>query len=156
MTQTIAEKLHELYIVQEQVEDVILNAFKKYEPEIYEKLDFHISSDSYDNSIEIYFDVSLPYPYEPCKEVREAVYAMGFSNVYWNFNKDTMDVICDRFYGKEPQMVKNSLDEIRGWEPRHNKHAHWTGSIYGYVDSRFNEEEWKLKYNFKDKQNESK
>lgn len=51
---TIAERLHDSYIVQGQVEDVIMDAFKRYEPDIYEKLDFEIASDEYDNSIEIY------------------------------------------------------------------------------------------------------
>lgn len=146
---TVAERLHDSYGVQSEVKNVIMEAFEKYEPEIYEILDFNIGSDYYDNSIEIYFNVSLPYPYEPSKEVREAVYDLGFSIVYWNFNKDTMDVICDRFIGREPEMVKNSPDEIRGWEPRHNKHAHWIPNKYGYVDKRFNQKEWELKYNFR-------
>ena len=46
---TVAERLHDSYIVQGQVEDVIMDAFKRYEPEIYEKLDFEIASDEYDN-----------------------------------------------------------------------------------------------------------
>lgn len=150
-TLSIAERLHDSYIVQEQVEQVIFEAFEKYEPEIYKKLELHIGSDSYDNSIEIYFDISLPYPYEPCKEIREAVYKLGFSSVYWNFCKDTMDVMCDRIIGEEPKMMNNSKDEIRDWEPRHDKFAHWIPNKYGYVDERFNEKEWEAKYNFKNK-----
>ena len=128
-----------------------MEAFEEHEPELYDRLDFHICSDDYDNSIEIYFDISLPYPYEPCKEIRDKIYALGFSIVYWNFLKDTMDVVCDRFIGQAPELVKNSADEIRGWEPRHNRHAHWIPCKYGYVDDRFKEEDWISKYNFKNK-----
>lgn len=145
----VAEKLHAAYSVIQLVETTIEEAFEKYEPEIYDGLDFSIGSDDYDNSIEIYIKNKLPYPYEPCKEIREAIYSLGFSIVYWNFLGDTMDVICDRFIGQEPTLVKNSPDEIRGWEPRHNKSAHWTPTKYGYVDDRFNEQEWASKYNFK-------
>lgn len=148
---TLAERLHESHSVKSHIEDLITELFEKYEPEIYEKLEFRIDSDDYDNSIEIYFEVSLPYPYEPCKEIRQAIYDLGFSTVYWNFMKDTMDVVCDRFIGREPELVKNSPDEIRGYEPRHNKHAHWIPNNYGYVDERFNEKEWLEKYNFKNK-----
>lgn len=147
---TVAERLHDSYCVQSEVEDVIMEAFEKYEPEIYEKLDFHISSDYYDNSIEIYFDVSLPYPYEPSKEVRQAIYDLGFSIVYWNFTKDVMDVPCNRVTPPPPNNIwKNSPDEIRGWEPRHNKYGIWIPNKYGYVDDRFNQKEWESKYNFR-------
>jgi hypothetical protein len=147
---TVAERLHDSYRVQSEVENVIMEAFEKYEPEIYEKLDFHISSDYYDNSIEIYFDVSLPYPYEPSKEVRQTIYDLGFSIVYWNFLKDVMDVPCNRVAPPQPNNIwKNSPDEIRGWEPRHNKHGIWIRNEYGYVDDRFNQKEWESKYNFR-------
>ena len=147
---SIAERLHDSTWVESHIEDVIMEAYKKYEPELYGRLDFHIGSDEYDNSIEIYFDISLPYPYEPCKEIRKAIYDLGFSIVYWNFNKDTMDVMCDRFIGTGPEMVKNSIDEIRGWEPRHNKHAHWIPNKYGYVDDRFKKKKWEKKYNYRE------
>ncbi len=126
-----------------------MEAFEEYEPEIYDKLDFHIGSDDYDNSIEIYFDISLPYPYEPCKEVRQAIYDLGFSMVYWNFLKDVMDVPCNRVTPAPPDnIMKNSPDEIRGWEPRHNRYAHWASCRPGYVDDRFNDMEWSLNYNY--------
>lgn len=145
------EKLHEAYRTITKVEDIILELFEKYEPEIHEGFDFDIGSDDYDNSIEIYVKVSLPYPYEPCKEIRQRIFDLGFDNVYWNFTIDTMDVICDRIIGKEPHLFKNSQDEIRNWEPRHNKHAHWESTKYGYVDERFNEDDWCKKYNYKNK-----
>ncbi len=148
---TIANKLHEAYYTIEHVETIIGEAFKKYEPEIYNRLEYRIGADDYDNSIEIYFEISMPYPYEPCKEIREIIFNLGFSKVYWNFLKDTMDVMCDRFIGREPEMCKDSPDEIRGYEPRHNKFAHWTHNKYGYVDDRFNEKEWEEKYNFQNK-----
>lgn len=148
-TKTVAQRLHEAFRVQNEVEQIILNAFEEYEPELFEQLDFSISSDDYDNSIEINFNISLPYPYEPCKEIRQTIYDLGFSMVYWNFYKDTMDVMCTRFIGGVPQLVKNSPDEIRGWEPRHNKNAYWIHTKYGFVDERFNEKEWESKYKFK-------
>ncbi len=143
---TIAQRLHDSYEIQNHVENIIMEAYEKYEPEIYDNLDISIGSDYYDNSIEIYFNISLPYPYEPCKEIRKVIYDLGFSMVYWNFKEDTMDVICDRLIGEEPKLIKNSCDEIRGWEPRHNRNAHWIASKYGYVDERFNEKEWEEKY----------
>jgi hypothetical protein len=149
---TVAEKLHEAYSTIHKVEEIILEAFEKHEPEIYEKLDFEIHADEYDNSIEIDFGITLPYPYEPCKEIREEIYNLGFSMVYWNFIKDVMDVPCNRIYPPPPNNIsKNSADEIRGYEPRHNKNAIWINTKYGFVDDRFNEEEWLLKYNFKNK-----
>jgi hypothetical protein len=129
--QKLAQKLHEAYDTIEKVENVIMEAFRKHEPEIYKKLDFEISADWYDNSIEIYFLVSLPYPYEPCAEIRKEIYALGFDEVYWNFTKDTMDVECDRIVGIKSELKKDSPDEIRGWEPRHNKYAHWEHTDYG-------------------------
>lgn len=146
---TVAKRLHDSYIVQSEVMDIISDAFEKYEPDVYEKLEFHISSDEYDNSIEIYFDVSLPYPYEPCKEIRTAIYDLGFSIVYWNFLKDVMDVKCDRITPPPPDNIwKDSPDEIRGWEPRHSRHGIWVSSKYGFVDDRFNQAEWESKYKF--------
>lgn len=142
---TIADRLCDSYSVQSQVEDLINELFEEHEPEIYEILEFHMGADWYDNSIEIYFDVSLPYPYEPCKEIREAIYKLGFSIVYWNFLKDTAKVMCDRFIGKEPSLVE-TYDEVRGYEPRHYRLGQWKPTKYGYVDKRFNEKEWKLKY----------
>ena len=140
----VAKKLHESYIVQEYVEDVIDAAFKKYEPDIYYQLEYSIGSDWYDNSIEIYFDCSLPYPYEPCKEIREAVFDLGFSSVYWNFYKDETEL-------SEGDKTIKTYDEIRNWEPRHYRANHWKPSPYGYVDERFNEEEWNKKYNYRNR-----
>lgn len=152
INKSVSEKLHDSYSIQSQVEDVISEAFMEHEPEIYEKLDFHITSDYYDNSIEIYFDVSLPYPYEPSKEVRQVIYDLGFSIVYWNFLKDVLDVPCNRVSPPPPNNIYiNSPDEIRGYEPRHSKYSIWIENKYGYVDDRFNEQEWKSKYNFKNK-----
>lgn len=106
-TKTIADRLHESYWIIDHVEQVILNAFKKYEPEIYEKLEFEIGADEYDNSIEIYIATVLPYPYEPCWEIRDMIYSLGFGIVYWNF----IDI------------NGNYTEEIRGEEPRRYKIA---------------------------------
>lgn len=145
---TLAERLHDSYIVRSQIEDQIMEAFEKYEPEIYNDLDFEIGSDDYDNSIEIYIQNSIPYPYEPCKEIREIIYSMGFSIVYWNFKADKVMVECDRIIGS-PNKLMESYDEIRGWEPRHGRYHRWIPTKYGYVDERFNEKEWTSKYHFK-------
>jgi len=131
---TVAERLHDSYRVQMEVDELISDLFEKYEPEIYESLDFSIGSDYYDNSIEIYFKISLPYPYEPCNEIRKAIYDLGFSSVYWNFKEDKF---------------KNTYDEIRDYEPRHYKDfSTWKACSHGFVDSRFDKEEWSKKYNF--------
>jgi hypothetical protein len=151
VTEKLSNKLHEAYETISKIESEIQDLFEQYEPELYKKLDFGISSDYYDNSIEVYFKIPLPYPYEPCYEIRKAIYDMGFSIVYWNFKEDKMDVICDRFIGKGETLVKDSIDEIRGYEPRHNKHAKWIQTKYGYVDDRFIESEWIRKYNFMEK-----
>lgn len=119
---SIAEQLHHAYKVIDRVESVILDAFEEHEPEVY--LDFSIGSDSYDNSIEIYIKNVLPYPYEPCKAIRKAIYDLGFSIVYWNFIDEQ----------------GNYSEEIRGSEPRRLKNAPHLYTKYGYVDARFNEE----------------
>ncbi len=124
----LAQTLHDGYYAKNVIEDTICEAYEKFEPEVYEHLDFDICSDHYDNSLEVSFNNSLPYPYEPSKEVRDAVYKHGFSIIYWNFKED---------------------DEVRGWEPRHTKNSSkWVCCNYGWVDDRFNFEEWDKKYNF--------
>lgn len=131
---TIAQIIHDGRSAEQRVEYVIDGAFGEFEPNTYHIIFeyYRIGFDDYDNSIEIYFNASLPYPYEPCKEIRDRIYELGFDMVYWNFEKDT-------FEGEK--------DEIRGWEPRHVKNAsEWTLTKYGYVDSRFNESEWLSKY----------
>ncbi len=107
MEKTIAERLHDSYRVQGQVEEIIMEAFEKYEPDNYDKLDFSIGSDDYDNSIEIYIKNIMPYPYEPCWDIRDVIYALGFGTVYWNFADEN---------GK-------FTEEIRGTEPRRFKDA---------------------------------
>ena len=107
MEKTIAERLHDSYRVQEQVEEIIMEAFEKYEPENYEKMDFAIGSDDYDNSIEIYIKNIMPYPYEPCWEIRDAIYALGFGIVYWNFADDN-GKITEEIRGTEPRRFKNA------------------------------------------------
>ena len=137
---TIAARLHDSYIVQREVEEIISDAFNKYEPEVYEKLDFTIGSDDYDNSIEIYISNVIPYPYEPSWEVREIIYALGFGTVFWNFADEN---------GK-------FTEEIRGTEPRRYKDApersdakwckeFWDKWGIGGTDKRF-DGEWFKKY----------
>lgn len=127
---TMAERLHEAFRVIDAVEETIMKAYEKYEPQIADRLDFKIMSDDYDNSLEIHIETLLSYPYEPCIEIRKEIYALGFSTVYWNFYNE----------GKY-------ADEIRGYEPRHSKHSSkWMPTEYGYVDERFVESEWKSKY----------
>ena len=104
---TIAQMLHESYWVNEHINDTIMEAFEKYEPEVYEKLDFNISSDEYDNSIEIYFKTVLPYPYEPCWEIRNIILAMGFGRIYWNF-ADEDGKFTEEIRGAEPRRFKNA------------------------------------------------
>lgn len=134
---TIAEKLHEAYYVTSHVEEIIYDAFGKYEPEIYENLDFSIGSDEYDNSIEIYIKNVIPYPYEPCIEIRREIYNLGFSIVYWNF------------YDENGKLT----EEIRGTEPRRLKEAPersdaefckniWEKWGLNGIDKRFNGDEW--------------
>lgn len=125
---TLAERMHDGLLAKTEIEDKLCEVYKKYEPEIYNKgLDFDLSSDHYDNSLEVYFKISLPYPYEPCHEIRDAIYALGFYIVFWNFPED-------------------GDDEIRGREPRHKRNCQWISCKYGYVDNRFNKKEWESKY----------
>lgn len=137
---------------------IILNVIKIYEPETYKLLSqekninksISASGDWYDNSIEVYFKVSLPYPYEPCYEVRKILYDMGYHTVFWNFEKDIIETVNDRTFGREPYLTK-SCDEIRGFEPRHVKWGKWKLTKYGFVDDRFNEEHFRENYNFSNK-----
>lgn len=134
---TVAERLHDSFRVQMEVDELISDMFEKHEPKIYDALDFSVGSDEYDNSIEIYVKNYLPYPYEPCYEIRKAIFDLGFGTVYWNFVNEE---------------CKAMTDEIRGYEPRHYKDSSkWKGCKYGGVDDRFNEEEWNKNYNFKHK-----
>lgn len=145
---TLAEKVHEGNSALTQIDDLIADAFQEYEPKVFESLEYTLSSDWYDNSLEIHITSSHPYPYEPCKEVREVVYNLGFDRVYWNFESDFILTTCSRVYPKTDREYK-SCDEIRDWEPRHGKYHEWLPTKYGYVDNRFVEEEWVKIYKFK-------
>lgn len=128
---SMSSKLHESQRIIYEIEDTILNAFEKYEPKTYDDIDFSISSDYYDNSLEILIKSSHPYPYEPKMEIREEIFKLGFDNVYWNFVGDS------------------SHDEIRNYEPRHYRDSDkWLRkpNEYGYVDDRFNLDEWVEQY----------
>ena len=151
MDNNTAKKLQEAYNIIEYVDDFIYELFEQYEEEMTHdtKFDTNISCDYYDNSISITFKTKIPYPYEPCDEIRKAIYNLGFDNVYWIFGKDTKDVICNRVLGVDKKLMKDSPDEIRNNEPRHNKYDEWVLTKYGYVDKRFDEKEWIKKYNFK-------
>ena len=146
---TLAEKLHELSAVKFKIEEAIDEAFILHHNDIWEQgLKYHIDSDDYDNSLEIYIDSVIPYPWEPCLELRKIIYDMGFSCVYWNFTNEYNDV----------NLRAKFTEEIRGYEPRRlksfktkqegnlitNAHIHYPG--IGYVDDRFNLEEWSKKY----------
>jgi hypothetical protein len=146
---TVAERLHDSFRVQMEVDELISDLFEKHEPNIYESLDFSIGSDDYDNSIEIYIKNSIPYPYEPCYEIRKAIYELGFGNVYWNFLGDKRELPLNKTNGSE--LMRMSHDEIRNFEPRHSRNYLWIPCKYGYVDERFNEEDWNKSYNFKNK-----
>ena len=146
---TVAERLHDSFRVQMEVDELISDLFEKHEPEVYELLDFSIGSDDYDNSIEIYIKNSIPQPYEPCYEIRKAIYELGFGNVYWNFLADKRELPLDKTNGSE--LMRVSHDEIRNYEPRHSRNYLWIPCKYGYVDERFNEDEWNKNYNFKNK-----
>jgi len=107
MGKTIADRLHDSYIIQRQIDEFISDAFEKWEPEIYNKLDFTIGSDEYDNSLEIFIHNLLPYPYEPCLEIRDTIKDLGFSIVYWNFI-DENGKYTDEIRGYEPRRLKNT------------------------------------------------
>lgn len=149
-TVTLAEMSHQNNHIYSCIARIILNVFRTYEPETYKLLSkerntnksISASGDWYDNSLEVYFKVSLPYPYEPCYEVRKILNDMGYHTIYWNFTKDVSEVMG------RGQRVENVEDEIRGFEPRHYKYGMWVPTKYGYVDSRFDEEHFKTNYNF--------
>ena len=64
----------------------------------YDELDFVF--DHYDHSVEVYFSTDIPSSWSPCQNMVNAVYAMGFGIVYWNFQDNS---------------------EIRGGEARRDK-----------------------------------
>jgi len=138
---TIAEQLHERHAIEAEIKDIIDLAFEKHESDTERLMDYHIGSDWYDNSIEIYFENVIPYPWEPNPATRQAIYALGFDIVYWNF------------VGEKGQYS----EEIRGWEPRHYKNSdkwcHSDGTFrlsrHGYVDERFNEQAYVNSYRTK-------
>jgi hypothetical protein len=125
---TIAEQYHEAYRFVENFEDLIHELIEKHEPEL--EWDVHIGGDDYDNSIEITFRNSIPYPWEPCLELRKAVFALGFGEVYWNFAGE------------------KEREEVRGYEPRHySDSSKWIPKAgYGYVDERFDAEHYEANY----------
>lgn len=140
---TIAEKLHEGSMAHGIVENTIMEAFEKYEPDIYhlKGFDFDFFDDWYDNSLEINFNIVLPYPYEPCLEVRQAVYDLGFSIVYWNFvNENDSDYHSEEIRGTEPRRLK----DFKQYEDPSGIicFGHIMVPGVGYVDDRFVKENW--------------
>lgn len=125
-TKTEAEKLHDAFTIIAKMEIRLEELMSLHEPDV-PIADFTISSDWYDNSIEIYLEGGdeIAYPWEPCQKLREEIYAMGFGIVFWNFPGG---------------------DEIRGWEPRRGKNMPHKCVPQGYVDERFNEADWTPKY----------
>jgi hypothetical protein len=138
--QTLAERMHDGQIATLMIEEKLLVAYSQFETEIHltDEFDFDLECDYYDNSLEVMFKSNLPYPYEPCVEIRDVLYGCGFDNVYWNFTKDFKD-------------GESQFDEIRNFEPRRSKSYHHINCKYGYVDDRFNIKEWESKYKFKRK-----
>jgi len=119
---TPAQIVHKYNSAYMTIESRIDDLFEKYEKDFPE---YHVDFDWYDNSIEIYFDEVRPYPYEPCKEIKDGIYDLGFSIVYWNFIDEN---------GKY-------TEEIRGREPRRFKDGgHNFIDGVGYVDNRYNNE----------------
>jgi hypothetical protein len=141
--QSLAEQLHDAYVIIHHVEDRILDAFQKFELDELDKLDifdidFHISSDPYDNSIEIYIDTIIPYPWEPCWDTRKLVYDMGFDIVYWNL-KDNEGKFTEEIRGTEPRRFKD-FKPYTAYGIIHNSHIHIPR--LGYVDDRFDQKVW--------------
>jgi len=129
-----SEQIHEAYRNIARLEEYIGDLFERLEPDVYAtpEFDYEISADDYDNSLTVRFKTfELCYPYEPCLEIRDELLKLGFSIIYWTFPDG---------------------DEVRGFEPRHYQHGRfeviikWKPTVYGYVDGRFNEQEWKSKY----------
>lgn len=106
---TFAEQLHQAQTITLQITEIISTTFEKFEPETYDTLDFHISSDYYDNSIEIYVENVMAYPYEPCWQIRDVIYALGFSIVYWNF-ADSDGKYTEEIRGSEPRRYKSAAE----------------------------------------------
>lgn len=140
---SIADKLHQAYITINKVEEIICDAFEKYEPEVYQNLDFTIGSDEYDNSIEIYIKTVLPYPYEPSWHIRDEIYKLGFSKVYWNFIDEPNGKFTEEIRGEEPRKFKNAPEFS---DAEFCKKAFEKNKIGWTVDRRFNYDEWYPKY----------
>jgi hypothetical protein len=134
---SLAEQMHDASATLSHIDNLILDIFEKYEPEIE---DFHTIDDDYDNSIEIFVDTVMPYPYEPCWQTRIAIYEMGFSIVYWNFSTGENGKFPEEIRGSEPRRIKmfKPVQEPSGiWCCGH---IHLPG--IGYVDDRFDEKVW--------------
>jgi hypothetical protein len=142
---TIADRLHDSYRVQEEVEEIIMDLFEKHEPEVYQVLDFSVCSDPYDNSIEIYIKNVMPYPYEPCWEIRDAIYAMGFGTVYWNFADETARYM-EEIRGAEPRRYKPSEEVTPELYDKKYCQELWDKWKINGVDRRFNYDDWFPKY----------
>lgn len=138
--ESVANQLHKYSSIESTVSETIWNAFEKYEPEVWKTLEFHIGSDWYDNSIEIYIENHLPYPYEPSWKVRDEIYALGFDIVYWNF-ADEKGEFTEEIRGSEPRRICRFMEKPGPITTM--GHIHIPG--IGYVDDRFDEKKWDFK-----------
>lgn len=86
---SLSEKVHEGQLASLEIEDIIFQAFSKYETEIYKTLDFSITTDYYDNSIVIKFAPTVSYPYALHEEIRNIILNIGFTSIFLSFENDT-------------------------------------------------------------------
>jgi len=130
-SKTTAENIHLGLEYKDKLESLLYVLLEEHYPNEPHKHEFHLGFDWYDNSVEVYFKDQIEYTWEPNLEIRQAILDEGFSIVYWNFiNK-----------------LGKYTEEIRGDEPRRFKDGpHIYIPKIGYVDNRFNLEDWQKQY----------
>ena len=127
-----SDKVHESFNVISELSGYVLDLFEKYEnfSDDFE-LDFYIFTDQDSNTLEIFINSDLPYPYEPSIKMRMELFKLGFSNLSFIFENAEIG---------QREIVQNY--KPRRWE---NLEAP-IETKYGSVDDRFNEKAWLKKY----------
>ncbi len=124
---TIAERMHDGAYATAMAEETLWSAMEA-EGVSYE---FVLATDSYDNSMEVYFKDEIERPWEPSLATRRAMCALGFGTIYWNFKDGT------EIRGTEPRRLKKFKSGVHPNGIHFNDHIHIPG--VGYVDDTWTE-----------------
>lgn len=104
---TFAERIHDGRLAESMVEDRLCD--------IWPDVVHHISTDSYDNSLEVYFDTNAPPDLASTEEEARQIIEWGFDRFWLNFTD-----------GTEQHGGKDRVGKLKVFERHKVSHPRWT------------------------------